>query len=148
MCGSKKCCAYSSIVLFILGLFVIIFGAAILPILIKGLASDGALMTKDTEDLWAYIPGNSGVHIYQDFFFYDLENLESIAFSNAKVTSNEKGPFRAEELTDFINIKYSDNNNTVGFNLYRYFRTPEEELKRQEDTIINMINVVAKFFII
>ncbi len=142
MCASKKCCVYTSSVFSILGLILFIFGAFILEILVKSLAKQGAVMTKETEDLWAYIPGKSAVKIYQQFFFYDLNNLESIVFSNDKVVANEKGPFSAQEITDFINIEFKDDNNTVGFNLFRYFQTPQEELKRQEDTKINMLNVV------
>jgi len=142
MNGSKKCCVYTSAVISVLGLLLSIFGAVILPILIKSQAQQAAIMSKENENLWAYIPGKSGVHLFQEFFFYDINNLENIVFSNDKVIANEKGPFIAEELTDFINIEYKDDNKTVGFNLYRYFETPKEELKRQEDAKINMLNVV------
>lgn len=145
MCASKKCCVYTSAVFSILGVLLFIFGAVILPILVKNLAQQGALMTKETEDLWAFIPGKSGVHLFQEFFFYDLNNLESIVFGNDKVVANEKGPFIAEEITDLINIEYKDGNNTAGFNLFRYFEAPQEELKRQEDAKINMLNVVSVY---
>ncbi len=142
MAVNKKCCLYSTSVFFIIGLLVLIFGTAILPSLIKSLAAEAGLMKKDTEDLWGFIPGRSGVHIYQKFFFYDINNLENVILKNEKVTANEKGPFIAEENTNFININYTDNDEIVGFNLFRYFNTTDEELKNQEDTKLNILSPV------
>lgn len=144
MCkGKKKCCLITSSIFLFLGVTIFLFGAVILEILIKGSAQNGALLTKDNEDLWASIPGKSGVHIFQNFFFYDITNLEKVVFSDDKAIANEKGPFSAEEITDFLNIKYSNDNDTAGFNIFRHFINSDEEIKRQQDTVMNMLSVVT-----
>ena len=107
-----------------------------------GVAKDAALLKEENSDLWAHFPGKSKVNIYQNFYFYNINDRADIPFSNKQIVANEIGPFSAKEITDYDNRRFSSDNTTVGFTVFKYFESTPEEMKKQEDAVFNPINVV------
>jgi hypothetical protein len=131
---------------------VLIFGFALLlfsGLIMKGLIADQAITTaqlkEETSDLWAYLPGKSKVQLYKELFFYNVDNLEEIFYSNKKGKATEKGPYWVNEYDEYINRTYSENNSTVHFKFWRYHNTSEENIKKEED-LIRTINLPSLGF--
>ncbi len=130
----KKYYIISSVFIAI-GIALLIFGF-LLHGIIQSQATDQALMKEERSDLWAFIPGRGKVEIYRDHFFYNITNLEDVFFRNAKPIAEEKGPYRIQEISEFINRTYTSDNETVHFRWYKHFTTPNEtDLKKQDDII-------------
>ena len=109
---------------------------------IAELKKENKLLKEENSDLWAHFPGKSKVNIYQNFYFYNINDRADIPFSNKQIVANEIGPFSAKEITDYDNRRFSSDNTTVGFTVFKYFESTPEEMKKQEDAVFNPINVV------
>lgn len=142
MLKSKKCCLITSSVFFGMGIIFLIFSTIIMEKLMLGVAKDAALLKEENSDLWAHFPGKSKVNIYQNFYFYNIDERDNIPFTNKQIVANEIGPFSAKEITDYDNRRFSSDNTTVGFNVFKYFQSTPEEMKKQEDAVFNPLNVV------
>jgi hypothetical protein len=141
--GYYKKCIWISSAFLLIGVALIIFSVFIFKSLIQMAATDSALMNNETYSLWGEVPGDSNVALYKDHFFYNISNLEDAFYHNSKIKAEEKGIYRVQEYDNFTNVAFSDDNSTVSFKLWRYFKNPNEtEAKNQEDLITNL-NVVS-----
>jgi hypothetical protein len=117
--------------------------------MIEDKAQESAMMNEKSKGLWASIPGDSKIEIFKDHYFYDISNLQDVFFANKKANAIEKGPFRIQEFDEFLNRTYSDDNDTVTYKLYRYFKMPndtDQQAKQDENiTTINLPSLAVWF---
>ena len=131
---------------------VLIFGVALLlfsGLIMKGLIQDEAInsaqLKEETSDLWAYLPGKSKVQLFKKHFFYNVENLDDIFYSNKKVNVTEMGPYWVNEYDEYMNRTYSQNNSIVSFKYWKYHNTSQENLNKEEE-LITTVNLPSLGF--
>jgi hypothetical protein len=146
MAFSFKCKILSFGILWFLSIIILLFSAIFLILIMQGQANSEAVLTKETEELWGYIPGKSQVQIFQKLLFYNLQNPGKILFSNDNITVDEKGPFLAQEYTQMINTIYNESDNSVGFNYWRFLNSSNDEYNNQNQTLIDILNPVKNYF--
>lgn len=148
MAKSFKCKFITLGTFWFISMLILLFSTIFLVLIMQGQATSQAVLSKDNEDLWAYIPGRSKVEIFQKLLFYSLENPSKILFSNnnENFTVDEKGPFSAKEYTEMLNIKYNETSESVGYNLYRYLNSTDKDYENQRSTILDILNPVGLNF--
>ncbi len=131
-----------SIVIIILAIVILILNNVLIGSTLHNAILDQTELKEENWEMWASFPGKSNVSVFRDHYFYDIENLDDVIFSNKKAIANEKGPYTAEEITEYINRQYSPDNTTVTYNQFRYFRNTKEQDKKQEDHV-KSLNLVS-----
>ncbi len=135
-------CMIISIVFAIVGAVIIILNHTLISGMLHDTILDQTVLKEETWELWASFPGKSNVSVYRDHYFYDIKNLEDVIYGNQKAIGDEIGPYTAEEITEYINRRYSPDNTTVTYNQWRYFRQTPEQDKKQEDHV-KSLNLVS-----
>lgn len=149
MSSSYKKCLYISIVFFIIGLVVLLFGLFIMQNLLKGEVEKEAILKEDTYELWGKVPGKSGVNLYKDHFFFDIENLRDVVYNNQSAIGKEMGMYRVHEFNEIHNPRFSKDNKTVEYNFWRFYRNVDDaDMVKKQDDILNNVNLVIYKYII
>jgi hypothetical protein len=138
-----KRCSYISIGLLVLGLVVLVFGVFMLPGMIEHQIFDTVAMTEATSKLWSKLPGDTGVKVFKEHYFYQIENLEQLLFKGEKGKAKEVGPYTVLENVEMKDLVWSADNTTVDFKMTKYYQNKDNgEVKLQED-VINSINLIS-----
>ena len=138
--SSYNKCIYISIGFLVFGFGLFLFSTLTMKAIIADGAMSRAQLKEENSDLWAYLPGKSKVQIFKEHYFYNVENLEEIFYSNQRPKATEKGPYLVREYNEFINRTYSKDDSTVYFKYWKYHNISEEDQKKEED-LITTINL-------
>lgn len=109
--GKLICLGVSTVIVLIIG----IGGPFLIDSVIKSQVNDQVMMTDKNFDLWGVIPGESGVDVVRDVYFYNFTNSRDVIFKNAKPEFHEIGPFQYYENHDFTAPEYEQDGKEVSF---------------------------------
>ena len=133
-----------SIILTVIAILVLIFALFIFGILISSEARSSAVLAADNADLWGDIPGRSKVQIIRDHYFYNLNNFDDLINDKSPANTEEVGPYRINENQKFINLNFTNDDNVVHYNYFR-FMGPSNETKLPLTDTITTLNLVLLF---
>lgn len=126
-------------ILTVISIIFIIFLTQFLKKLIQSQANHKALLTEDTNNLWAYFPGQSEVKIYRDSQFYNIPDTNDFLTqikSKKQPKIKETRAYRTEEDNSWLFREYSTDKSTVKFHPYkRHYQISDDESAKQEDLI-------------
>ena len=61
-------------------------------------------MTKQTQNLWAHIPGDTETLVMRNYTFFNFTNPKETLYKNAKPVFREISGYKIQEFNDMENI--------------------------------------------
>ena len=80
-------------------------------------------MQESNQNLWAKIPGDSGMVIYRNFTFFNFTNPLDFVFYNKTPEFMVDGLHTYQEYQEFTDREYLDDGDQVAYNYWQYFKT-------------------------
>ena len=80
-------------------------------------------MQESNRNLWANIPGDTGMVIYRNFTFFNLINPLDFVFYNKTPEFMVDGIHTYQEYQEFTDREYLDEGDQVKYNFWQYFKT-------------------------
>lgn len=131
-----------AIVFLILSFAVMIFSLGFFNSLIQSQVISESIYTEKNYQQWGFVPGDTGVVIYKNHFFYNFTNTDAYFNNDSKPNLQEMGPFTVFENQQFLNYNISNETDSVKFNKLLFYNSTDELIENQKSTKIKTFNLV------
>ena len=134
-----------SIVVLILSVVVMVFSLGFFDSLIQSEVKTQGTYTENNFNTWGMFPGDTGVVIHRDHYFYNFSNADDYFRNKARPSVVEDGPFTVYENVQFLNHSISNATDSVSFKKFTFFNATDDLVKSQKSKNITTFNLVFKY---